>query len=323
MKIEYCFLILLLTLKSFSQDRPLVIDTDDFETFINEIKNKGRTEYVGLINKLLDDNNSKYILDICDLIVKDQLTECKPTLKNFIINTNRDNSSACPLNALAILADESEKYFIIDDFQKRLDGKFDNYDWMRVYIYSFEKMEIDNAHDLIEKAYFDWSGINYDFIRFPILFEKKKQLEQQYKSNFPGELSALGYSLNKVLAFIDNTNEVAQGKLPNVRYIIEIELPYDCGYHTKRKDNKLETASIKKINEFINLPERNITLKYNDGTYYKKIEERFSNLDLTISFMDYLIVYPNSKYRSFFIELEKRNYLDDYDKYYLNEFLKD
>ena len=315
------------TLKSFSQDNTKFISRENYENFeflVNNSKNKSRNDYVELINKRLENNNEQFIYGICDLIKKDSLIECIPNLKKYISNCKRNNhDSECSLYRLAQIGSEKDTEFIINDFQIHLDKKLNKLGWLKNYVFSLKKLNTPNSHNLLDKAFFDWTGINLNFTEFPQLFEIKKELENQYFLNFPKTLIEEGYKLNNVIVFIDNTNEVIKdNQKPKTRYIVEIQLPYDSGY-PNRKYCEMEETSLKRIQEIIKLPKENINFEYKYGGYYLKEEERFSNSSLTVEYIDYLIKYPNVRYLNFMKVLNNRNYFNDYDKYYVEKYLNE
>jgi disulfide oxidoreductase YuzD len=321
--LKYIFLIGF-TLKSFSQDTIKYIVREnygDFENLVNSAKNKSRNDYVDLINKRLENNDEQFIYGICDLIKQDSLIECIPNLKKYISNCKRKNhDSECSLYRLAQIGSEKDTEFILNDFQLHLNKKLNNLGWLKTYIFSLEKLNIPNSHNLLDKAFFDWTGINLNFAEFPKLFEIKKELENQYYLNFPKNLIEEGYKLNNVMVFIDNTIEVAKGlEKPKTRYIVEISLPYDIDPGIK--GSATEEASLNKIQEILNIPKENINLEYKFGTYYLKQENRFGNSGLTVEYVDYLTKYPNAECSNFIQELKKRNFFTDYDLYYVEKNL--
>ncbi len=320
--LKFLFL-LCLSLKSFSQDKVKFIvyeNYSDFETQIDSIKSIGRAEYVKAINKRLENNEEPFIYGICDLIKQDSLIECIPNLKRYISNCKRKNhnSSECALHRLAEIGSKADQQFILDDFQLHLDKRLNNHGWLQAYISALTELHISNGHDKLDKAFFDWNGIDLNFAEFPKLFDIKKELEKQFSVNFPKALAQEGYKLNNVMAFIDNASEVAKNNgIPKPRYIVEIELPYD-----EMSGNDKEEASLKKIQELTGLPKENINLKSSSGGYYRHEEERFgTTTGLTVQYIDYLSKYPNAKCTKFIRLLLSRDYFDEYDRYCAEKYL--
>lgn len=322
--LKYIFLFSFV-LKSFSQDNTKFILRENYQAFdslVNTAKNKSRNDYVDLINKRLENNNEQFIYGICDLIKQDSLIECIPNLKRYISNCKRENhDTECSLYRLAQIGSQKDTEFIINDFQIHLDKKLNKLGWLKTYIFSLKELNIPNSHYLLDKAFFDWTGININFTEFPQLFEIKKELENQYFLNFPKVLVEEGYKLKNIIVFIDNTIDIIKNnEKPKTRYIVEIELPYEVGY-PKNNCCEKEEASLKRIEELTNLPKENINFEYKNGGYYYNEEERFSNFSITVAYIDYLSKYPNTRYFNFINVLNNRNYFSDYDKYYVDKYL--
>lgn len=319
-------LLLVFALQSFAQNPPTFIPREqynDFEKAVNTAKSMGRKDYVALINKHLENDQEPFIFGICDYIKQDSLIECIPNLKKYITNCDRDQiSTDCSLYRLAQIGSPNEKDFIVDDFQSHLNQKLNTLPWLKSYIQSLILLNYPDGHHLVDQAFFDWTGINLDFAQYPKLFEIKKTLETQYYFNFPQQLIQEGYKLTNVIAFMDNTTEVAKANAnPKVRYIVEIEFPYGTSY-PYGKDSTNEEASLQKIQELTKLPPKYINLKYNDGGYYIHKEDRFDNSSLTVDYIDYITKFPNANGLHFIQFLHKRNYFTDYDKYYVENYLE-
>lgn len=319
-----CFLLLCVSTEIFSQvivKSKVNENLTDFENLIKNAKSTNRNDYINFINKRLENNDEKFIYAITDFIKEDSLIECIPNLKKFISNCNRQNSNTeSTLTCLSKIGSEKDKEFVLNDFKKNINKKHISFGWLEAYISSIERLNISNAHNLLNDAFFDWNGINLNFAKYKILFDIKNELEKSYFNNFPKTLIDEGYKLKNVLVFIDNSLQVVNGDKPKTRYLIKIELPYNSSYPIS-KNNEIEEKSLSKIQEFLNLPKDNINLEYNDGGFYLKQQERFSASTLTVNYIDYLIKYPNSECSNFIIELNKLNYFKDYDKYYVNKFI--
>ncbi len=154
------------------------------------------------------------------------------------------------------------------------------------YIETFAYLRINEARPLIYQTIYERCGLNYDFGKHPALFNKKKQLEDSFKGIFENSFGQKGYKLDYCLAFIENTNEVASGLTPQVKYLIGVTIPSN---NNGREHRQLLGSELK-------IPEENTYIRYKDGAFrdmpgYDRFYE--SNLSTLIGyFSDYAFVVP-------------------------------
>jgi hypothetical protein len=245
------------------------------------------------------------------MIAEDSLVECLPSFKNFISTCNRNKhpspdytiSTCCGIGKFN---ENSTISFLLSDYEKFLTYKdtlesSKQKSWTNQYIETFTELRIKEARLLIYKSIFDWHGLNEDFGKSKMLFEIKEKSETSYKANFSPTLVKKGYELNHVIAFIENTNEVLAGKTPKIKFIIEVKVPSD--YKVK--------INFQEIVKEINLPESNISFRYNDGVYHGNIEDRFDkNISVTplTKFINYAKLLPNKLDIDFFQNILDSNF---------------
>lgn len=300
----------------------------NFDNYMNIKKEKGRIDYVNAINQQLQEKEVTHIMRICRLIETDSLFECIPNLKNYISNCKRYSSTHTEdaLQTLTYFKDKTNINFIIEDFEKSLNFKINlrnkNDDqWLKTYINVLTSMGIENQHDLIAKAYFDWHGLDLNIINNPNILTIKSDLEKKY--SLPKNLIDQNYILKNVIAFIKNAKDITNNNESNIDYIVKIILPYDSGFDENRPCCEIEKKSLDEIVKYTGLSKDNIVLNYNDGVGYDFDGGRFSNFSLTCEFIDYLKKYPKKEYQQFFLTLYRLNYFSGYDLYYVEKYLKE
>lgn len=257
-----------------------------FQLVIDALRNMGNKEYVKYINKHLDNNCAKTLLvhKLGRIIVEDSLTECLPSLKNFISNCNRNlypglDFTISPYSGISYFKDSATILFLLKDYEQFFSYKdtlepSKQKDWTEAYIEAFAYSKVKEARPLIYKSINDWHGLNEDFGDYPGLFKIKKQQEDSLKKYFNSKLKKKGYKINHCIAFIENTKEAAVGETPVVKFIVEITIPIMWGGNEVAEHETLIANELK-------LPVENIYLKYKDGTYNRQIQERFEKIDFT------------------------------------------
>lgn len=298
-------------------DLLLLLDTENaviFELVIEALKSIGSREYIPYINKHLDNKTHKLIFKISMMIAEDSLVECLPSFKNFISTCNRNRhpnyeytiSTCCGIGhfkdsaTVAFLLSDYKHFFSYKDTLESSKQK----DWTQKYIETFTDLKVKEARPLIYKSIYDWFGFNEDFGKNPKLFEVKKQLEDSIKSAFANSLEKKGYKLNYCIAFIQNTADIEQGKIPSAKYLIEVTIP------TTEQGNEHQEI----IANDLKLNKESIFLRYENGVYHIEKQARF---DKSISstpiynFLSYAEAIPNPSDIVFLQGLLDNNLIND------------
>lgn len=298
-------------------DLLLLLETDNddlFELVIEALKNMGSKDYIPYINKHLDNKTHDLIFEISMMIAKDSLIECLPSFKNFISTCNRNRhpnyeyaiSTCCGIGhfkdsaTVAFLLSDYKHFFTYKDTLESSKQKY----WTQKYIETFTDLKVKEARPLIYKSIYDWFGLNEDFGKNPKLFEVKKQLEDSIRTVFENSLEKKGYKLNYCIAFIENTSEVASGKNPIVKYLIQVTIP------STDKGNEHQEIIVKELN----LPKESVYIRFSDGVYHIAIQDRF---DKSISstplynFLSYAKAIPNPSDLVFLQGLLDNNFISD------------
>lgn len=298
-----------------------LLDTEDDYTFeliidvLNQLDNK---EYIPYLNKHLKNGTGSLIYEICSIISKEKLEECKPALKYFISHHNRDEYPTYEhtiniYNGIAVFKDQETTDFLVSDFETFLSNKDTinsrhQENWINQYIQTFSALKAEEARLVIYKSIFDWHGLNIDFGRKPELFYIKNNLEDSLKEVFAQKFDDKLYKLNHVIAFITNTNEVVSGAVPKSEFLIEVRIPY-----IKDKKN-MGSVSLNELSNELSIPQKNIYLRFDNGWYYIDNQLRFdtglSNTPL-FYFLEYAKKIPNSNDLLFLKEIMEHDLLTE------------
>lgn len=308
----------------------LLLDTENdqlFKLIIDALKNIGSREYIPYINKHLDNKTNNLIFRISMMIAEDSLVECLPSFKRFISTCNRNShpnyeytvSNCC---GIGHFKDRSTISFLLLDYKRFLTSK-DSLEsskqkyWTRNYIETFTELKVKEARPLIHESIHNWFGLNEDFGKYPKLFDTKKQLEDSIKSVFAKRFEAKGYTLNYCIAFIENTDQVANGIKPKVKFIIEVTIP------TTDKGDEHQALIVQSLN----LPTENVYIRFKDGVYHIEKQDRFDeNISSTPidSYISYAKAIPYQPDVNFLQGLLDNNFVrDDYYQKRIKEAIEE
>ena len=255
-----------------------MLETSDaymFDLIIEVLDKLDSREYVYYINDHLKKRTIPLIHTICVNIVNYNLEECRPSLMEFISNHNRNGNrdfefTISNWSGIGHFNDSITENFLINDLEHFLtyndtieSRKQQN--WFRAYIKTFSKLKSQKARESIYKILYEWHGLSIDYSTNPDLFLKKIKLESTFKSEYEEKLDTKIYKLNKVIAFINNPNEIAKGHDPEVEYLIEVTIP-----SFKKHEDYSET-----ISNLLLVSKKNIYLKNRKGWYFQQPNERF------------------------------------------------
>jgi hypothetical protein len=304
-------------------DLLLLLTTDNnylFQLVIEALKNIGSREYIPYINRHLDNKTQDLIFNISMMIAKDSIIECLPSFKNFVSTCDRSRhpnydyvlSTCCGIGhfedsvTIAFLLKDYQHFFTYKDSLESSKQR----NWTQQYIETFANLKVKEARPLIYKSIYDWFGLNEDFGKYPKLFAIKRQSEDSIRAVFASGLAKQEYKLDHCIAFIENTNEVVNGKNPQVKYLIQVTIP-----STTNGDIHQEL-----IAKHLNLPKENVYTRFNNGIYHMTIQNRFDNSFSTTpiyKFLNYARAVPNLPDLTFLKALLDNNFIND--NYYQKE----
>ena len=283
-------------------------------------------DYISYLNHHLKNKTTSLLLDICQIITKNDLKECKPALMDFIATHNRNVFNGYEYaisfySGLAHFNDSETINFLFDDFENRVinNDTLDSralYDWTREYIETFKEIKNTDARPLIYKSLDKWFGLNYDFALHPELFEIKRNLEETL--NQKSLVALKGYDIKKIktIVFINNTEDYSANFTPSYdqRILIsleggdlELELMdtneenWTDSKKEKEKQRKddiwIELEKVKEqLSKEINIPIEKISSR--KGINVDNLDERFeTTIDWSpmYKFYKYAIALPNEQ----------------------------
>jgi hypothetical protein len=299
----------------------LLLDTDNerlFRLAIDALKNMGSREYIAYINKHLEKKTHNLIFPISTMIAEDSLIECLPDFRNFISTCNRNQhinyvytiSECCGIGhfnnktTISFLLSDYERFFTYKDTLESSNQR----SWTNAYFEIFTELKLKEARPLIYRSVYDWMGYNQDFGTNPALFKLKANLEDTFRHAFNNRLSSKQYALNHCIAFIENTSAVISGEAPVVRYMIEATIPLPSSSFDKAEPHQEIIA------KELNLPAKDIFIKFSDGIYYNAVQDRFAEHNTSTfidNFLDYVKAVPDQASIKFLQGLLDHNCIRD------------
>ena len=212
-----------------------------------------------------------------DIIVRNNLKECKPAMKKYIsinIGDKYYQHSISPENGIAFFNDDDTREFLLEKFRHPNMIRYEDEDsrilWIRAFIKSFAYLKCEEARPLIFKELFPVTGYNMDFIIHPQLCQIKKNIEDsintQVREYFKDDSIV---NLNSI-AYIKNTDEYSSGFKPRYEVIIDIEFNIRKSLNNYLQDDTIiyiEQILEQKICRLCNIKAENLILRNCDKTY--------------------------------------------------------
>jgi hypothetical protein len=164
-------------------------DDDEFRLIVETLRKLETREYANYINKHLDNLEDKMVLQLCFIIRDDSLTECIPSLMNYVKRHDRTvwPTKECSISkhfGLAHFKTDSVKQFLYSDFIELMKMPNTNKEsidtkqkWVNEYILSFIDLGIDKPKNVLYDYMFDYYGFNSNFKTNPKYFQKKYEIE--------------------------------------------------------------------------------------------------------------------------------------------------
>lgn len=294
-------------------------DVDQFDIVINALQEMGSRDYVNSLNSNLLQKNDKLASKIADVIVKQNLRECLPSLKYYLSNCDRNKASYYVIETLAKFDDKETVSFLLFDYQRFLidSRKLESskeLNWNEAYIRAFATLKTKEARSAIYNSIFDWTGFDLNFVRNPKLFDIKKASELEMEAKFATFPQFKTYKLSHDIAFIRNASEVSKGEKPVVDHLVEVLIPSD-------DDPKLIRE---KLASALAIDPKNVFIRFDSGIYWQEIQTRFDKgKDPTETFVRYAEALPNPEDAAFFQALIDNHALrSSYQDYQFPEAVK-
>lgn len=192
-------------------------DDDEFTLIVETLRKLETREYATYINKHLDNLDDKMVLQLCFIIRDDSLTECIPSLMNYVKRHDRTvwPTKECSISkhfGLAHFKTDTVKQFLYSDFIELMKMPNTNKEsidtkqkWVNEYILSFIDLGIDKPKNLLYDYMFDYYGFNSNFKTNPKYFQRKYAIEDSLVKTVERVLKPLEPNVQvTAIALIDN-----------------------------------------------------------------------------------------------------------------------
>lgn len=298
-----------------------LLETDNeylFRTVIQVLIKLETKEYLPYLNKHLESGNRNFILKICYIITENELTECIPSLMNFVANHDKSihpsmEYTISKYSGLSHFPTDTVKSFLYSDFlnvlKMKSGGTIDNkMYWIEEYMDVFVELEIGNAKPHLYDFMFDYYGFNSDFKTDTLLFKEKIAKEDSIKSVIAYILSEYDIKDIECLSFIEKKENSM--KLIDYSVRVYFNTPIDF-------QNMFQTIENKGLNK------KKISLTVGNSTHTHGAKEirRFGG-NLMRKFLDYLSSYPDKSDLAFMENLKRNNFAKtDYDRKQLDKYI--
>ena len=221
-------------------------DHYEFEHIVRTLRKLETKEYASYINKHLENLEDRMVLTLCIIIREDSLTECIPSLMNYIKRHDKTihptKEYAIRYLALPYFKTDNIIQFLYADFLDLLKMPSTNKQsidtkqkWVSAYISGFISLGISEPKSLIYDCMYDYYGFNSNFKSNPELFRRKYEIED-----------SLANVIKKVLIPIDsNVTTTAFTLIDNdfniVDYVIryQINIPFELNRRHDEEINQI------------------------------------------------------------------------------------
>ncbi|MES2381177.1 MAG: HEAT repeat domain-containing protein [Bacteroidota bacterium] len=223
-------------------------DDNEFELIVQTLRKLGTRTYASYINKHLDNLDYEMVLQLCFIIRDDSLTECIPSLMNFVKKHNRTilPTQECTISknfGLAHFKTDSVKEFLSSDFldlMKMPNTNNESIDtkkkWVNEYILSFTELGIHKPKDVVYDYMFDYYGFNSYFKMNPKYFQRKYEIEDSLAKIVEYVLKPLEPNVKVTAVALIDSN------FKQVNYSVKYKIDKPEGFDMWGK-NKLDTLN--------------------------------------------------------------------------------
>lgn len=303
-------------------------DDREFTLTVETLRKLGTRDYARYINKHLDNLDDRMVLHLCFIINEDSLTECIPSLMNYVKKHNRTvwPTNECTISkhfGLAKFKTDTVKQFLYADFIELMKMPNTNKEstdtkqkWVNEYIKSFIELGIDKPKNLLYNFMFDYYGFNSGFKTNPKYFQTKHEMEDSLIKIVEKVLKPLEPSV-KVTAIV-----LLDISFNLVNYSVKYQIDEPKKFNLFGK-NRLDT-----LNQIV-YTQTSINdqhLIWSTGSYTGMNSainfESFGD-NLMVNFLDYISTFVDKDDVIFIENLKKYNYAKtDYEKENLDKYLQ-
>lgn len=297
---------------------------NEFSLIVNTLRKLGTKEYAQYINKHLDSLHDKMILELCFIIRDDSLTECIPSLMNFVKRHDRTiwPTKECSISnyfGLALFKTDTVKKFLLADFIELMKMPNTNEEsidtkqvWVNEYILSFLDLKIRQPKNSLYDYMYDYYGFNSNFKLNPRYFQRKFEIEDSLSKLIENVLKPLEPEVKTTtVALIDNDFNL-------VNYSIKYQIPSSSNARDRLDSlNEIIINNTSITREHLVWSTGNYT-----GTNGAFVYERFGDSFMS-NFLNYISTFSDKGDVEFMSNLKKYHYAKtDYEKETLKDYLK-
>jgi len=302
-------------------------DDDEFKLIVETLRKLGTREDTSYINKHLYNLDDKMVLQLCFIIRDDSLTECIPSLMNYVKRHDKTiwPTKECSVSkyfGLAHFKTDTVNQFLYSDFldlmkmpntnNKSIDTK---QKWVDEYISSFIDLGISKPKDLLYDYMYDYYGFNSNFKSNPKYFQRKFEIEDSLVKTVERVLKPLEPNLQvTAIALLDEDFSIVNY---SVKYQITKPEKFDMW-----GENRLDTLN-QTIFSNTNIDKGHLI--WSTGNYTGldgaiKVE-RFGDSFMD-NFLEYISTFADKEDVLFIENLKQYNYAKtDYEKEKLDKYL--
>lgn len=276
----------------------LLLETEDayfFKLVVDVLLELGSKDFVPYLNQHLEKGTKPLIFEICQIITKNDLKECTPSLMEFISSHNRNDHPGYEYAiskhmGLAHFENQEIRDFLMKDFDNLLNhndtiesGKVR--EWINAYIEVFKELNYAEARPLIYKSLYYWFGYDDEFGNYPKLIAVKNALQDSISQRTAAILEKHDIDEVQSLVHITNATDVVEGALPEFEFIVQVKLKTGLRMTASApedifSDNKgvfeLLTKVRQEVSDGLDLPLTKVSAK--SGMYVDNIDDRFDVL---------------------------------------------
>lgn len=303
-------------------------DDDEFTLIVETLRKLETREYAAYINKHLENLEDKMLSGLCFIISDDSLTECIPSLMNYIKKHDRTvwptkEISISKYFGLAHFKTDTVKQFLYSDFIELMKMPNTNREsidtkkqWVNQYMISFIELGIDKPKENLYDYMYDYYGFNSNFKTNPKYFQRKSEIEDSLVKTVERVLKPLEPNVRvTAFAMLDKDFNLVNY---SVKYQIEKPEKFDMW-----GDNRLD--SLNQIVYTKTSIDKQHLIWSTEG--YTAMDgaikfERFGD-NLMNTFLDYISTFADKEDVIFIENLKKYNYAKtDYEKKKLDKYLQ-
>lgn len=288
-------------------------DYDEFNLIVKTLRKLETREYASYINKHLDNLDNEMVLQLCYIIKEDSLTDCIPSLMNYVKRHDRTvyPTKECTISkyyGLAHFPTDTVKQFLYADFIELMKMPNTNKEsidtkqkWVNEYLLSFIDLGMSTPKNQLYDFMYDYYGFNVNFKMDSTYFQKKHEIEDSLVKIVLQILKPLEPDVQvTAIAFLDNDFKL-------INYSVKYQIPKPEKFEMWGK-NRLDTLNQAIINN-CSIDKKHLiwsTENYSgsDGaTSIKQFGDYFMD-----HFLDYISTFADKEDILFIENLKKYNY---------------